>query len=131
MRNGYGRYGQKTAHRMSYEIAHGSIPDGLMICHTCSNRRCVNPNHLYAGTAKDNARDMIEHGTPTQVLTINKNAKRGEGNVRAKLTDDDVREIRALHATGKYTYQEIGDAFGVSNTNISSIVRRITWTHVE
>lgn len=131
MLNGYGRYGQRTAHRLSYEMHHGPIRDGLMVCHRCGNRACVNPEHLYAGTARDNARDMIEHGTPTQVLTRNKNAKRGAENVLAKLTDDEVREIRRLYAEGGHTLSALGKMFGVAATNIHSIVRRHTWSHVD
>src|SRR5699024_7924734 len=116
--------------RMSYEIENGAIPEGLMVCHRCGNRRCVRPDHLYAGTAKDNVRDMIAHGTPTQCLTMNKNAKRGEGNVLAKLEEPEVIAIRQMYASGDYTLKQLTHLYGVAATNIHSIVRRKTWTHI-
>ena len=62
-KNGYGKLGvdSKTryAHRISYELAKGAIPDGLLILHTCCNRKCVNPKHLYAGDYQMNAEDII------------------------------------------------------------------------
>ena len=63
---GYGQFGvnkiAKSTHRISYIIHKGEIPKGLMICHTCNNPPCVNPNHLYAGTGKDNAQQAVKDG---------------------------------------------------------------------
>lgn len=56
------------AHRVAYVLAHGSIPDGLIICHRCNVPACVNPSHLYAGTHQDNMRDAINAGTTPHLM---------------------------------------------------------------
>lgn len=65
-KRGYGRFGYnyKTieAHRMSWIIANGEIPEGMIICHECDNPSCVNPDHLFLGTHKDNTWDMVDKG---------------------------------------------------------------------
>lgn len=61
-RQGYGLWGKKLAHRHSWEIANGAIPDGLWILHHCDNKPCINPAHLYAGTVVENVQDAIDRG---------------------------------------------------------------------
>lgn len=122
---GYGatRFQDKniSAHRLSYTLAFGKIPEGMYVCHTCDNRSCVNPEHLFLGTHEDNTLDMVAKGRQAK----------GEHNAHAKLTDSDVIEIRALFATGKYTRTELGKRFHVDISQISNIVEYRQWKHVK
>ena len=121
----YGSFGISSskryrAHRYSWELAHGEIDDGMLVCHKCDNPLCVNPRHLFLGTQKDNMRDAM--------------AKRrhasGERHGNARLTDEAVRAIRQLHSSGKHTYSALGRQFGVHETVIANIVKRLSWRHV-
>lgn len=112
-----GKAWEESAHRFSYEIHNGPIPPGGVICHSCDNPPCVNPGHLFLGTYADNTADMIKKGranTPT-----------GERSGHAKLTWDDVENIRA-NATN-LTEQELGDLFGVGQPAINGIIGGKTW----
>ncbi len=60
--NGYGRYKDKRAHRVSWELTNGVIPNNLLVLHRCDVRNCINPNHLFLGTQYDNMQDMIKKG---------------------------------------------------------------------
>lgn len=111
------------AHRFSYEIHHGVVPDGKMVCHHCDNPPCVNPDHLYAGDQKSNMNDMVRRGrqaTPEM---------KGSKNPNAKLDEEAVREIRRLHQNGA-TNVAIGKMFGVTHQMVSLIVRGKKWSHI-
>lgn len=130
-RSGYARVqiGERkyAAHRLAYEIGVGQIPAGMDICHRCDNPRCVNPHHLFAGTALDNVRDCIQKGRfPDTAKNLRPISLPGESNPSAKLSWDAVRQIRAMYASGK-SQQSIAAQFGVTQTAVSCIVTHRTW----
>jgi hypothetical protein len=112
----------RATHRLVYEEVRGAIPDGLLLRHTCENRyapgdisyrRCCNPSHLEPGTVQQNSDDMLAAGRHV--------APRGEGHYNTRLTDENVREIRALYATGEWLQRELADKFGVNASYISEL----------
>lgn len=123
--NGYARYRfegkQQLAHRISWQKSFGPIPDGLFVCHHCDNRLCVNPSHLFLGTHMDNMKDRDAKGRCFRPL--------GEVVGTSKLTESDVKEMRAMHAAGA-GFAELGRRFGVSGTHAARIVRRFWWKHI-
>ena len=113
--------GQKNlAHRIAWLLTHKRLPVGKQICHRCDNPPCVRPSHLFVGTDKDNRQDMANKDRSTH----------GERNSQARLTADDVREVRRLYSNRMMSQQEIADQFGVEQTTVSFIVRRVTWRRV-
>ena len=120
---GYGQIGIDNklvrAHRISYEIAKGKIPDGLIIRHTCDNPPCVNPNHLLAGTHKDNARDAVERGRNP----------RGERQGPAKLTATLVTDIRFSRANGE-SVRSLAARCGVSQSTIRRVIYGRSWVGI-
>lgn len=128
-----GRYGQfrigkkkVKAHRFSWWLIGRTIPDGLILCHTCDNMKCVRPVHLFLGTHADNAHDRDAKGR-----TAKDHSPRlpGETNPAAKLTDGQVRTIRASLAEGKLR-REIATEFSVSRSTINGIARGESWRHL-
>lgn len=123
-RDGYGVFKHKgkmwKAHRVSYEIWVGPIPDHHVVRHRCDNPPCVNPSHLETGTPADNMRDRDARGRGT----------RGEGQHMSKLTEDTVRQVRRRHGPG-VTYQSLADEYGVSDVAIRLAILGKTWKHVE
>jgi len=108
------------AHRFAYESASGAkIPSRMLVRHKCDNPPCCNPRHLELGTHQDNADDCTSRGRRI----------RGQAHPHAKLTDDEVLEIRKLFASGM-TQIEIARKFNVAKKTVRMIVRRATWKHV-
>lgn len=122
---GYGRLKNNgrpvLAHRFSFTLNRGPIPDGMKVCHTCDNRACVNPNHFFLGTQLDNIQDRHRKGRD--------NRPSGERSSTAKLKNHQVLEIRERSAKGE-TRTALGREYGVCHTGISGIVLRKTWRHI-
>lgn len=122
--DGYGRFSvcgkNKNAHRVMWVMAFGEIPDGLCVCHTCDNRRCVNPLHLFLGTNAENTADKVAKGR--QCL--------GEKNGRSKLTGPEVLRMRERWDVGDVTQTDLAKEYGVGRTVIGAVIRRERWVHV-
>lgn len=130
-KGGYGKIRIKNkiylAHRISWFLHNGEIPvidsyHGMCVCHTCDNRKCVNPNHLLLGTHKDNMddRDLKERW----------NGGVGEKNGSHKLTEQQVIEIREKYVPYKYSTCKLAEEYGVLNKAIHDIITRKTWKHL-
>lgn len=117
-----GRGSNVAAHVFAFEVFYGEVSDAFNVLHTCDVRACCNPYHLYLGSQVDNMGDREARGRV--------NHARGIHN-HAKLTEACVVRIRSLYATGKFTYQDLGNIFGVSHTTARLIVQRFKWVHVE
>lgn len=125
-RDGYGRMSvkgkQARAHRISYQINRGPIPNGLNVLHKCDNPRCVNPKHLFLGTNGDNMADKTRKGRAARVC--------GERNGGALLSEKDVLTIRSRHKKGE-TQISIAKDFDVSRRCIGRIVTYDRWAHIQ
>ena len=101
------------AHRAAWEVAHGEAPPADMcVCHSCDNRRCVNPAHLWLGTRSDNNRDRME---------------KGRSRARRKLTFEDAEKIRARYQGGGESYRSLAGEYGVSQVAIQRIIKGATY----
>lgn len=139
---GYGQFqlgGRPVkAHRMAFYLFYGVNPEGKFVLHDCDNPPCCNGAHLFAGTAADNSADCAAKGrlnSPSGKrsgrYTRPDRTARGEDVGGAKLTADDVREMRRLYLTGDYSQQDLAERFGVGRENVGQIVRGDHWQHIE
>ncbi len=121
---GYGQmqfHGKRTyVHRISYAINIGPIPEGMFICHTCDVRNCINPEHLFLGTAKENIQDMVR-----------------KGRNKTKLSKEQVLEIREKYKPCKskwdkncYSMSKLAKEYRVGIISILKILQRKTWRHI-
>lgn len=121
---GYGQFGfngkLNYPHRFSYELHKGLIPKDLFVCHSCDNKLCVNPSHLWLGTLQDNHSDMMKKGRHNYGKSL------GSKNPAAKLSEQDVLDIRSLPGPN----WRIAKQYNVSKSTIDEIKTRRTWNHI-
>ena len=141
--NGYGKFSIKSrgqsAHRLAYRLAFGTFFPQLFVCHRCDVKHCVNPSHLFLGTAFDNSHDALKkgrlHSPIADIWTYRRDEHlaslpRGEQLPQAKLTAAQVRDIRHASQQGE-TQESIAIRFHVSRSTVEGIVLRKTWKHVD
>ena len=112
---GYGRFQADYAHRAAYQLFKGEIPAGFCVCHGCDRPECVNPEHLWLGSKRENSNDMARKGRAAQ----------GETHTKAKISEGEVREIRSLE--GRLAQKDIARLYGVCPSNVRAILSRKTW----
>jgi hypothetical protein len=127
-RTGYGKV--KTngraidTHRAAWIAVNGPIVNGLHVCHTCDNRRCINVRHLFLGTHSQNMIDAARKGR------LPHNNKHGIESPSAKLTEAQVLEVHYLAHTGMFTQKAIGERYGIDRSTVGQIKRRESWQHL-
>lgn len=124
-KQGYGAFFFKSArlgaHRVSYRLFRGPIAEGLMVCHSCDVPHCVNPEHLFLGTAYDNAQDCVNKGRKANCA--------GTANSQAVLSEADVLAIRWRVASGERV-KDLAKEYSVSAWTIHAAAKRKTWAHL-
>lgn len=124
--HGYGNlrlnYKSTRAHRLSWELTYGEIPEGASVLHKCDNPGCVRPNHLFIGTQQDNIRDAYKKGRMVD--------NSGEKGGMSKLTENKINTIRKMYAVGNISQKVLGRLFGVGQYQISRIVNKLRWKHI-
>jgi hypothetical protein len=123
---GYGRMMFRKviylAHRLSWELNRGAIPNGMQVCHHCDNPSCVRPDHLFLGSIADNIADSTKKGRRA----------RGTKVGTSRFTEEEVRAIRFRFATDETaTYKGVAREYGCSPTSISNIVQKVYGQHLD
>jgi hypothetical protein len=111
-----------TAHRYSYLLHKGSIPNGLCVCHKCDVMKCVNPDHLFLGTKKDNVQDMLSKNRG--------NRKKGSKHHRTILNEEQIAQIKRRILNGERIHH-LKDEYGVNRTMLYQMKAGKSWNHVE
>jgi hypothetical protein len=111
------------AHRFSYQLFFGSVPDGLFVCHHCDNPGCVNPMHLFCGTNADNMADMVTKGRS------NFTGAKGERNRHAKLVASQVITLRQDRLSG-LSIKELANIYAIGRSDVSKILLGQRWKHL-
>jgi hypothetical protein len=126
-----GRLVQDRAHRFSWRLHHGAIPDGLCVLHRCDVPACVNPDHLFLGTKAENNADMAAKGRHVSGGTHSPGRyRRGTEHHNAKLTAGDVRAIRAERSGGA-SFGALSRKWNLASGYVHRLVHRKAWGHVE
>lgn len=124
---GYGEVWYKgrhcKSHRVSWELMHGEIPDGLCVLHTCDNPACVNPNHLFLGTNLDNMRDKVSKNRQSRL--------NGENHPLHKLTKEQVLAIRQEYSKGDVSLKTLSKRYGIGISTAGGIVTYRAWRELE
>jgi hypothetical protein len=112
------------AHRYSWLYHKGEIPKDMMVCHSCDNPPCINPNHLFIGSNTDNMRDCVKKGR-----YVGPPRMRGVKHPKSKLNDSSVAKIREMY--GNKTIVEIAKIFNIAPSLAHRVARREVWRHVK
>lgn len=110
----------EQAHRVSYRLHYGEIPDNLRVLHHCDNPTCVRPDHLFLGTDGDNMRDKVAKDRQ----------HKGEQTPNSKLTNAQVIEIRQRYATGNISQAQLAREYGITSSTMGSLINGETWRHL-
>jgi hypothetical protein len=109
----------KLAHRISYERSVGPIPEGMNVLHSCDNPACLNPDHLFLGTQRDNIQDCVRKGRW-------RGGAPGEKHGNCKLTQEQVLKIRVDKRAAKI----VADEYRIFLSTVYKIRHRISWKHI-